>query len=256
MPAKTRSPQTATPALSRAAGRRPLVACRAPCHHAAGAFQLRAPAGEPRKDRAWNEKKFGPCATRIGHGHNYVLEVTVRGQPDAETGYVIDLAELKAILHRPSSTSGDHRNLNSDVDFLLGLNPSTENLVIAFWNEIAPLLPPAAKLHGVRLYETPATLPTTSAPTPHEADVSPQLELRPAGQDQAQLRQEIQIDARLRRSMPDMMRAAHDAIQGANVPIQQVGIHNFRLPLKYRTRPGKFSRSRRASPAPCHSRPS
>jgi len=59
----------------------------------------------PAKDRAWNEKKFGPCANPHWHGHNYVLEVTVRGQPDAETGYVIDLAELKAICTAPSSTS-------------------------------------------------------------------------------------------------------------------------------------------------------
>ena len=109
----------------------------------------------PAKGRAWNEKKFGPCTNPHWHGHNYVLEVTVRGSPDAETGYVIDLAELKMIVHRAVVDKCDHRNLNSDVDFLRGLIPSTENLVIAFWNEIAPHLPRAAKLHRVRLYETP-----------------------------------------------------------------------------------------------------
>lgn len=109
----------------------------------------------PAKGKKWNEKKFGPCNNPHWHGHNYVLEVTVRGAPDPETGYVIDLADLKAILHRAVVDKCDHRNLNSDVAFLRGLIPSTENLVIAFWNEIAPHLRPPAKLHQVRLYETP-----------------------------------------------------------------------------------------------------
>lgn len=109
----------------------------------------------PAKGKKWNEQKFGPCNNPHWHGHNYVLEVTVRGAPDPETGYVIDLADLKAILHRAVVDPCDHRNLNSDVAFLRGLIPSTENLVIAFWNEIAPQLRPPATLHQVRLYETP-----------------------------------------------------------------------------------------------------
>ena len=109
----------------------------------------------PAKGKKWNEKKFGPCTNPHWHGHNYVLEVTVRGQPNPETGYVIDLADLKAILHLAVVDKCDHRNLNSDVDFLRGLIPTTENLVIAFWNEITPHVPPPAKLHCVRLYETP-----------------------------------------------------------------------------------------------------
>lgn len=109
----------------------------------------------PAKGRKWNEKKFGPCTNPHWHGHNYVLEVTVKGTPDPETGYVLDLSELKEILHRAVVDKCDHRNLNSDVDFLRGINPTTENLVIAFWNEIAPHLPSRAKLHRVRLYETP-----------------------------------------------------------------------------------------------------
>jgi 6-pyruvoyltetrahydropterin/6-carboxytetrahydropterin synthase len=79
----------------------------------------------------------------------------VKGAPDPESGYVIDLSELKEILNRAVVDKCDHRNLNSDVKFLRGLNPTTENLVIAFWNEIAPHLPRTAKLHCVRLYETP-----------------------------------------------------------------------------------------------------
>jgi 6-pyruvoyltetrahydropterin/6-carboxytetrahydropterin synthase len=109
----------------------------------------------PAKGRKWNKEKFGPCNNPHWHGHNYVLEVTVKGAPDPESGYVIDLSELKEILNRAVVDKCDHRNLNSDVDFLRGLNPTTENLVIAFWNEIAPHLPPRAKLQRVRLYETP-----------------------------------------------------------------------------------------------------
>ncbi len=108
----------------------------------------------PFKNQAWNEAKFGPCNNPHWHGHNYVLEVTVKGQPDPETGYVLDLAELKRILHAAVVDKCDHRNLNTDVAFLEGINPSTENLVIAFWQQIEPLLP-SGKLHQVRLYETP-----------------------------------------------------------------------------------------------------
>ena len=109
----------------------------------------------PTRSQAWNVKQYGLCTNPHWHGHNYVLEVTVRGEPDAATGYIVDLGELKKILHRAVVDPCDHRNLNTDVAFLHGIIPSTENLVIAFWHEIAPLLPPAATLHRVRLYETP-----------------------------------------------------------------------------------------------------
>ncbi|MEO6569387.1 MAG: 6-carboxytetrahydropterin synthase [Opitutaceae bacterium] len=108
----------------------------------------------PTKSQAWNEEKYGLCTNPNWHGHNYVLEVTVRGQPDPDTGYVIDLGELKRILHSAVVDKCDHRNLNDQVAFLSGINPSTENLVIAFWNEIEPHLT-SGKLHRVRLYETP-----------------------------------------------------------------------------------------------------
>lgn len=108
----------------------------------------------PTKSQRWNVEKYGLCTNPHWHGHNYVLEVTVRGQPDPETGYVLDLAELKRILHAAVVNKCDHRNLNTDVPFLRCVIPSTENLVIAFWHEIEPRLP-AGKLHRVRLYETP-----------------------------------------------------------------------------------------------------
>jgi 6-pyruvoyltetrahydropterin/6-carboxytetrahydropterin synthase len=108
----------------------------------------------PAKSQRWNNEKYGLCTNPHWHGHNYVLEVTVRGQPDPDTAYVMDLSQLKRILHRAVVDKCDHHNLNEEVDFLRGINPSTENLVIAFWNEIAPLIT-AGQLHCVRLYETP-----------------------------------------------------------------------------------------------------
>jgi 6-pyruvoyltetrahydropterin/6-carboxytetrahydropterin synthase len=109
----------------------------------------------PMKGREWNEKKFGACSNPHWHGHNYVLEATVKGVPDLETGYVMDLSHMKEVLNTAVADKCDHRNLNTDVDFLRGINPSTENLVIAFWHEIEPLIPAPAKLHCVRLFETP-----------------------------------------------------------------------------------------------------
>ena len=109
----------------------------------------------PTKTLAWNQRQYGLCTNPHWHGHNYVLEVTLKGQPDPVTGYIIDLAELKQILHRAVVDKCDHRNLNDEVEFLRGIIPSTENLVIAFWHEIAPHIPAPARLHGVRLYETP-----------------------------------------------------------------------------------------------------
>jgi 6-pyruvoyltetrahydropterin/6-carboxytetrahydropterin synthase len=109
----------------------------------------------PTKSQAWNKKQYGLCTNPHWHGHNYVLEVTLKGEPDPVTGYIIDLGELKKILHRAVVDKCDHRNLNDEVDFLRGIIPSTENLVIAFWHQIAPHIKAPARLHCVRLYETP-----------------------------------------------------------------------------------------------------
>jgi len=108
----------------------------------------------PGKSRRWNIQQYGPCSNPHWHGHNYILEVSVRGTPNPETGYLIDLRELKDILHEAVVDRCDHRNLNEEVTFLRGIIPTTENLVIAFWNEIAPRLKPA-RLHCVKLFETP-----------------------------------------------------------------------------------------------------
>ena len=106
------------------------------------------------KSQKWNTAQYGMCTNPHWHGHNYVLEVTVRGRPDPETGYIMDLGQLKRILNEAVVDKCDHRNLNDEVDFLRGIIPSTENLVISFWNQIAPHIK-VGRLHCVRLYETP-----------------------------------------------------------------------------------------------------
>lgn len=109
----------------------------------------------PAKSAAWNRATFGLCNHPNWHGHNYALEVSLLGTPDPETGCVIDLGELKRILERAILRKCDHRNLNLDVDFLRGIIPSSENLVIAFWHEIERHLPAGCgRLYRVRLDET------------------------------------------------------------------------------------------------------
>ena len=107
----------------------------------------------PEKSAAWNRETFGLCNSENWHGHNYVLEVTVAGEPDPETGYVIDLGVLKRLVTERIIDRVDHKNLNLDVDFLDGILPSTENFVVAIWHELADALP-AGRLHRLRLFET------------------------------------------------------------------------------------------------------
>ena len=83
-----------------------------------------------------NEDVFDKCNNFWGHGHNYVLEVTVKGLPDPGTGYVIDLKKLKALLEEVIINKVDHRHLNFDVDFLQGVIPTVENLCVAFWQQL------------------------------------------------------------------------------------------------------------------------
>lgn len=112
----------------------------------------------PDKTEQWNEEMFGKCNYQNWHGHNYVLEVTVCGMPDADTGYVIDLGKLKQILKTRITDKCDHRNLNLDVDFLNGVIPTTENLVLAFYKELEQDIKKHAsegsRLYSVKLFET------------------------------------------------------------------------------------------------------
>ncbi len=112
----------------------------------------------PNKSDEWNQKTFGDCNHVNWHGHNYVLEVTVAGEPDVDTGYVIDLGRLKKIIQDNVISKCDHRNLNLDVDFLKDINPTSENLVKAFYNELKNDIEKACveggKLVSVKLFET------------------------------------------------------------------------------------------------------
>lgn len=112
----------------------------------------------PDKSDQWNKERYGKCNHEHWHGHNYNLEVTVAGTPDEETGYVIDLSELKRIINDRIVEKCDHKNLNLDVDFLQGIIPSTENLVKAFYEQLEEPIKKASSedgfLYSVTLEET------------------------------------------------------------------------------------------------------
>ena len=101
-----------------------------------------------------NRRIFGKCNNPLGHGHNYTLEVTVRGAVDPRSGFVMDLAELKEVLNREVLDAMDHRFLNKEVPEFRERIPTTENLAIAIWERLEPKLK-VAELHRVRVYETP-----------------------------------------------------------------------------------------------------
>ena len=111
---------------------------------------------------AWSHERnlevFGPCANENWHGHNYDLIVTVAGEPDPDTGFVVDLKKLSTLIRETVIEQVDHRNLNVDVPFMAGKLASTEHLAIEIWKLLEPVLPSITrfgKLYSVRLYETP-----------------------------------------------------------------------------------------------------
>jgi len=112
----------------------------------------------PSKSDEWNKKTFGKCNHPNWHGHNYVMEVTVAGEPSPETGFIIDLSDLKQIIEEKIVEPCDHKNLNLDVPFLEGILPSSENLVKAFYKELKEEVEEASSeggvLYSVKLYET------------------------------------------------------------------------------------------------------
>ncbi|MFN4975763.1 MAG: 6-pyruvoyl trahydropterin synthase family protein [Bacteroidota bacterium] len=109
----------------------------------------------PNWSREKNEAVFGACANENWHGHNYQLYVTVKGEPDAETGFVYDVKKLSSIIKEHITQQLDHKNLNLDVPFLQGKLCSTENLAIGIWNQLMLHLPKEVQLHCIKLYETP-----------------------------------------------------------------------------------------------------
>ncbi|MEY3956217.1 MAG: 6-pyruvoyltetrahydropterin synthase [Bacteroidota bacterium] len=110
---------------------------------------------------AWSEEKnhevFGPCANNNWHGHNFELIVTVKGIPDTDTGFVYDLKQLGDLIKAEIIDKVDHKNLNLDVDFMLGKLASCEILVMEFWKILAPKIKETsdtATLHKIHLIET------------------------------------------------------------------------------------------------------
>ncbi|MEQ9377378.1 MAG: 6-carboxytetrahydropterin synthase [Imperialibacter sp.] len=122
--------------------------------HFNAAHKLYNPAWSKEK----NEAVFGPCANENWHGHNFDLIITVKGMPDPETGFVIDLKKLSTLIRTRVIEKVDHKNLNLDVDFLKGKMASCENIVFEFWKILFPgvkEIAPNATLHAIKLYETP-----------------------------------------------------------------------------------------------------
>jgi 6-pyruvoyltetrahydropterin/6-carboxytetrahydropterin synthase len=100
-----------------------------------------------------NETVFGKCNNPNFHGHNYQLIVSVKGTIDPETGYVIDMKELKMLIKKHVEDSFDHRNLNLDTEEFKTLNPTAENIAVVIWNRLRPHIKPLLELK-VQLHET------------------------------------------------------------------------------------------------------
>ena len=100
-----------------------------------------------------NREVYDKCNNFYGHGHNYILEVTVRGNPNPETGYLIDLKKLKKIIYKEIVSKVDHVHLNYDVDFLDGIIPTVENLAIEFWKILKSQIN-EGELFSIKLFES------------------------------------------------------------------------------------------------------
>ncbi|SEQ83040.1 6-pyruvoyltetrahydropterin/6-carboxytetrahydropterin synthase [Solimonas aquatica] len=101
---------------------------------------------------AENRELFGPCARDYGHGHNYVLEVTLRGGIDAKTGVVVNITELRDVIRERILADVDHRHLNHDSQLMHGINPTVENIAVVFWRVLHERF--GALLYEVCLHET------------------------------------------------------------------------------------------------------
>lgn len=112
----------------------------------------------PKWSREQNEAVFGPCANENWHGHNFVLITTVKGSPDPDTGFVVDLKKLSSVIKTRVIDKVDHKNLNLDVPFMEGKMASCENLVMEMWKILEPAvaeITERGQLHSLKLYETP-----------------------------------------------------------------------------------------------------
>lgn len=108
----------------------------------------------PKWSKEENEAVFGKCANENWHGHNYELFVTIKGNPDPDTGFIFDAKKLSHLVREHIIEALDHKNLNLDVPFMNGKLCSTENLAIGIWEQLVPLLPENVTLHCIKLQET------------------------------------------------------------------------------------------------------
>ena len=108
----------------------------------------------PHWSKEKNDEVFGRCANENWHGHNFELYVTIKGEPDSDTGFIYDAKKLGALINEKVVEKLDHRNLNMDVDFMKGKMCSIENLVVEIWKQLEPHLPQPVTLHCLKLIET------------------------------------------------------------------------------------------------------
>ena len=101
-----------------------------------------------------NVRLFGKCNNPNWHGHNYILDVSVRGAVEDRTGYVLDLSVLKSIVEERAVNLIDHKNFNLDVPFMRGVIPTSENIIVGIWRELEPAIRPG-RLAKLVLWETP-----------------------------------------------------------------------------------------------------
>ena len=101
-----------------------------------------------------NEEIFGKCANENWHGHNYELLVTIKGEVNADTGFLMDAKALSELIKQNVLDKLDHKNLNVEVEFLQGKMCTTENLVRGIWEQLDTYLPGNVRLHCIKLYET------------------------------------------------------------------------------------------------------
>ena len=118
------------------------------------------------RDEEWNRRVFGKCNNPHGHGHTYALEVTVEGPVQPEIGWVMDFADLKRVVSERVVKPCDRRNLNVDVPFLAGVNPTAENIAVKIWDELASAVSPA-RLVRVVLHETERNKAVYEGPGAH-----------------------------------------------------------------------------------------
>jgi 6-pyruvoyltetrahydropterin/6-carboxytetrahydropterin synthase len=116
----------------------------------------------PDRSDDWNREVFGKCNNLHGHGHNYILEVTVEGDVDPDSGYLIDMKDLKQVLREAVVDDVDHRHMNFEVPWLSGVIPTAENLARVFFERVDGRLGDGVRLKAVTVHETPRNAATCS----------------------------------------------------------------------------------------------